>query len=394
MSVFCRQPFDSLFSDSYHMMMPCCYAVTDHPYKTDEDANFKAQHIKDGAYDFYNSEQMKQLRLDMLKPDPLTPLVRDVCRSCIANEANGLPSPRQPLDKPRFGRIINAKMRIFGNTCNLHCFMCNIKNSTGRIKQTKKMMEFNPKVSEFLGYEHIEKFAEDGIGYDLAADNPELFEVQMESLKKLAPKIKTFTIIGGEPFIMPSHYKLLDAMIEIDEAKNINLDYVTNMTKLQWEGCKVIDYIKQFKSVNVRWSVEGYGKWNEYMRHPSIWNQIVENIAELRPHTTTFEANITLSSLSVIQLDKIIDFCNQNNIKYNLNNVIKPEVCRIDALHPDIRKRLAEKYEGTELEFLRESLLEEIPDWEKRWSEFLEYTEAIDHVNETDYKEIFPELVI
>ena len=130
------------------------------------------------------------------------------------------------------------------------------------------------------------------------------------------------------------------------------------------------------------------------MRHPSIWNQIVENIAELRPHTTTFEANITLSSLSVIQLDKIIDFCNQNNIKYNLNNVIKPEVCRIDALHPDIRMRLAEKYEGTELEFLRESLLEEIPDWEKRWSEFLEYTEAIDHVNETDYKEIFPELVI
>jgi len=187
---------------------------------------------------------------------------------------------------------------------------------------------------------------------------------------------------------------LLDAMIEIDEAKNINLDYVSNMTRLQWEGCKVIDYVKKFKSVNVRWSVEGYGEWNEYMRHPSIWNQIVENIVELRPHTTTFEANITLSSLSVIQLDKIIDFCNQNNIKYNLNNVIKPEVCRIDALHPDIRKRLAEKYEGTELEFLRESLLEEIPDWEKRWSEFLEYTEAIDHVNETDYKEIFPELVI
>lgn len=375
------------------MMMPCCYAVCDHPYRTEENANFKAKHIKDGAYEFYNSEQMKQLRLDMLKSDPMTPLVKDVCRNCIANEESGLPSPRHPLDKPVFGRIIDVKMRIFGNSCNLHCFMCNIKNSTGRIKQTKKMIEFNPKVSEYLGYEHIEKFAEDGIGYDLAADNPDLFEIQLNNLKKLAPKIRSFTIIGGEPFIMPSHYKLLDAMIEIGEAKNIGITYISNMTKLQWEGCKVIDYVKEFKHVEVSWSVEGYGKWNDYMRHPSDWNEIIANIDELRPHIAKFLSGITLSSLSVIHLDKIVEFCQQNNIDYKFNNVIKPEVCRVDALHPNIRKRLAKKYEGTDLDFLCESLLEEVPDWEQRWSDFLEYTEAIDYVNKTDFREVYPELL-
>lgn len=393
MSVFCRYPFTHLFSDSYHMMMPCCYAVCDHPYRTEENANFKAKHIKDGAYEFYNSEQMKQLRLDMLKSDPMTPLVKDVCRNCIANEESGLPSPRHPLDKPVFGRIIDVKMRIFGNSCNLHCFMCNIKNSTGRIKQTKKMIEFNPKVSEYLGYEHIEKFAEDGIGYDLAADNPDLFEIQLNNLKKLAPKIRSFTIIGGEPFIMPSHYKLLDAMIEIGEAKNIGITYISNMTKLQWEGCKVIDYVKEFKHVEVSWSVEGYGKWNDYMRHPSDWNEIIANIDDLRPHIAKFKSGITLSSLSVIHLDKIVEFCQQNNIDYKFNNVIKPEVCRVDALHPNIRKRLAKKYEGTDLDFLCESLLEEVPDWEQRWSDFLEYTEAIDYVNKTDFREVYPELL-
>lgn len=393
MSVFCKYPFAHLFSDSYHMMMPCCYAVCDHPYKNEKDANFKAQHLSEGAYEFYNSDQMKQLRLDMLKTDPYTPLVKDVCRNCIATEAKGVPSPRQPLEKPVFGRVIDVKLRIFGNACNLHCFMCNIKNSSGRINQAKKMIEFNPKVSDFLGYEHIEKFEGDGVGYDLAVDNPELFDIQIENLKKLAPKIKSFTIIGGEPFIMPSHYKLLDAMIEIGEAKNIKIIYISNMTKLQWQGCKVIDYVKQFKAVEVSWSVEGYGKWNDYMRHPSDWNEIVANIAELKPYLGHFQAGITLSSLSLIHLDKIIDWCNENDILYKFNHVINPQVCRIDALHPNIRKRLAEKYEGTNLEFLCESLLKEIPDWEQRWSDFLEYTEAIDHVNETDFREVFPELL-
>lgn len=393
MSVFCQYPFNHIYSDAYHMMMPCCNAVCDHPYKTNKDANFKPMHLSEGAYKFYNSDQMRQLRLDMLKSDPYTPLVKDVCRSCIANEKNGLPSLRKSLDRPVFGRIIDVKLRIFGNACNLHCFMCNIKNSSGRIKQAKKMIEFNPKVSNFLGYEHIKKFEEDGIGYDLAVDNPELFDIQIENLKKLAPKIKSFTIIGGEPFIMPSHYKLLDAMIEIDEAKNINLIYISNMTKLQWEGCKVIDYVKKFKSVEVSWSVEGYGKWNDYMRHPSEWNEIIANIVELKPHLERFQAGITLSSLSVIHLDKIVEFCQQNNIEYRFNNINKPEVCRVDALHPNIRKRLAKKYEGTDLDFLCKSLLKEVPDWEQRWSDFLEYTEAIDYVNKTDFREVFPELL-
>ena len=93
---------------------------------------------------------------------------------------------------------------------------------------------------------------------------------------------------------MPSHYKLLDAMIEIGEAKNIKIIYISNMTKLQWQGCKVIDYVKQFKAVEVSWSVEGYGKWNDYMRHPSDWNEIVANIAELKPYLGHFQAGITL----------------------------------------------------------------------------------------------------
>ena len=289
------------------MMMPCCYTVCDHPYKSEKNASFKAVHLKEGAYKFYKSKPMSQLRLDMMKPDPLTPLVKDVCRNCIAAEEAGLPSPRKPLDKIPFGRVIDIKMRIWGNACNLSCFMCNIKNSSSRQLQAKKLVEYNPKVREFLGVDHVDNFNDGEIGYDLAVDNPELFQIQLDSFKKLAPKINSFTIIGGEPFVMPSHYKLLDMLIESGESKNIKIIYISNMTTLHWNEKKITDYFNHFKQVEISWSVEGYGKYNDYMRHGSNWDKIIENIKEFTPHLTRFQAGITLSSLSVLQLDKLVN---------------------------------------------------------------------------------------
>lgn len=394
MGVFCQFPFNHIYSDAYHMMTPCCWSIVDHPYKNDE-SQFKAVHLREGIDNFFHSDEMKQLRLDMMKSDPYTPLVNDVCRKCIAAEKEGLPSKRVPLDHIPFGRNLIVKLRIFGNACNLHCYMCNPEHSSGRIHQASQMIAYNPKVKDFIGYDVAQDFKVDGEGYDLAIDNPELFDTQIENLKKLAPKIKEFTIIGGEPFIMPSHYKVLDAMIEIGEAKNINLFYVSNMTTLQWQGCKVLDYVKQFKNVNVNWSVESYGKYNDYIRHPSNWNEIVENIKILKPYCGGFDPAITLSALSVIHLDELCDWILDNGLPLRLESsslVVRPEVCRMDSLHPNIRKRLVKKYRGTRYEFLCKTLEKEVANWEQRWSDMLEYLDAIDHVNGTDYKETFPEL--
>ena len=390
--VYCRYPFTHLYSDSYHMMMPCCYAVTDHPYKSRENTSFKSTHLKDGAYEFFKSEQMSQLRLDMMKPDPLTPLVKDVCRDCIAAEEAGITSPRKPLPQLRFGRVLDVKMRLWGNACNLACFMCNIKASSKRQEQAKKLAEYNPKIGEWLELDQVDKFDQEGMVYDLAVDNPELFDIQLESFKKLSKKIKSFHIIGGEPFVMPSHYKLLDMLIEIGESKNIALLYTSNMTVLHWQEKKIIDYFKHFKQVDITWSVEAVGKYNDYMRFYSKWDQIEENIRMIVPYLNEFTAGITLSSLSIFHLDEIVDYCVARNIPYKFNIVVTPKVCRMEVIHPSIRKKLAEKYKGTRLDFLCETLLSKVDDWEERWNNFLEYTEAIDHVNKTNYKEVFPEL--
>lgn len=393
MNPFCKRPFDHFFSDAFQMMQPCCIAHCKHPYKNNDDAQFNAVHLSEGVYEFYTSEQMKQLRSDMLKDDPLTPLVKDVCRNCIEMEEKGLPSLRKPLGEvDLLGRVLEIKMKIFGNKCNLRCYMCNLKNSSTRQQQAEKLIEYNPKVSEFLEYDQVQKFNDEIGGFDLSINNPDLFNRIIEDFKKLSKRIRTFTIYGGEPFIIESHYRLLDAMIEVGEAENISLNYDSNLTVLQWSKYKIIDYINKFSNVVLSWSVEGYGKYNDYIRYPSNWDTIASNLQEIRPHVNKLKASITLSSLSVLHLDKLIDYLQDNSIDYTFNYVLTPVVCSLKSLHPNIRKRLSKKYKDTNLDFLCEDLMEEVSDWEQRWSDMLEYLDAIDHVNKTNWKETFPEL--
>jgi len=378
--------FTQLYSDVYGMMMPCCHAVCNHPNKDDQSL-FDPMHISEGPYKFFKSKQMRQLRLDMMKINPYTPLVNDVCRNCIKEESDGLPSSRIQYEGKTFGRVLDVKLRIFGRKCNLQCFMCNLKNSSGRVEQAHKMVEYNPKVSEFLDYENQLQG-----GYDLSVDNPEAFDEQLKGLQALASRIKSINIIGGEPFVMPSHYALLDALIQCGEAKNIELSYTSNMTMLQWSNHHIYDYISKFGGCNMMWSVEGVGKYNDYMRFPSNWNTIQKNIEELRPYTKWFGASVTLSALSVLRLDELVGWCSSKDIIIDYNIVEDPEVCRIDALHPNIRKNLSDKYRFTKLEFLCRELDKEVEDWERKWSDFKEYIDAVDYANRTNYREVFPEL--
>jgi hypothetical protein len=41
---------------------------------------------------------------------------------------------------------------------------------------------------------------------------------------------------------------------------------------------------------------------------------------------------------------------------------------------------------------LCKELDKEVEGWEQKWSDFKEYIDAIDHVNRTDYRKVFPEL--
>ena len=153
MSVFCSYPWKQLFSDSYGVYMPCCMATVDHPHNGcwhGAKSDFPAPKVSEvSPSDYFYSDYMKQLRSDM-RGGKTTPLIEKVCANCINEEKEGRKGQRVPEYKEPLGRVIEVKLRLYGNVCNLSCYMCRIKDSSSRIKQTEKLMQIDPHLNLVL----------------------------------------------------------------------------------------------------------------------------------------------------------------------------------------------------------------------------------------------------
>ena len=71
-------------------------------------------------------------------------------------------------------------------------------------------------------------------------------------------------LIGGEMMIH-RHFKFLEECVESGDAKNMILQYDTNLTNIPE---KVLGYWSHFKELWIGFSIDGMGPELEYMRAP------------------------------------------------------------------------------------------------------------------------------
>jgi len=62
---------------------------------------------------------------------------------------------------------------------------------------------------------------------------------------------------GGEPFLEPTNYMILDRIIELGYAKNIILDLTTNGTIVD---DRIFSYSEKFRQIKLHISIEGTGQ--------------------------------------------------------------------------------------------------------------------------------------
>ena len=73
---------------------------------------------------------------------------------------------------------------------------------------------------------------------------------------------------GGESLIIYEHYELLEECIKRGHAKNIELRY--NSNAVEWRD-DLFDLWAEFKRVRFHYSIDAYGRQNDYIRFPSQW---------------------------------------------------------------------------------------------------------------------------
>ncbi len=359
-SPFCILPWIHSFVNSNGNYQVCCTSEEHHIAITDNDGkpfNIKDQPTQD---QIMNSDFMKKIRKDMLQGK-----WNKVCTRCLVTElADGV--SRREIENKSYDDIIVSTVLTtrpdgtipvkyksidyrLGNLCNLQCRMCGPHSSNAWLKDWNKVKPDSEKMNdtrriELENYDWIEKdylFLE--------------FQKKLEHCEHLH-------FAGGEPLITPQMSRMLKYCIDNDYAKNITLTYNTNLTKLPEP---VLELWKYFKSIRLLCSIDGFGKVNEYVRHPAKWDVIDRNLTYLDDNASKYHIDEILLSCTVqiyniLELPDLYNYLKKFKVivpALNLINLHIPNYLQSSVL-PEEAKLIANKRLGEFYTKLKEELPE------------------------------------
>lgn len=300
---FCYLPFGSVAIEPDGTLKPCCIAK---PFKESiNSTNF------DSIDDLVNSPPYKRIRKEMLQGT--APFECDECfvYKNQHREASNREYVKEINDVDLYNedysvnKIVYTDLRL-SNTCNLKCRMCchNLSSSW----------------YEFWGYiQNNPDYLENNTKFIKAAD---------DSIKKFSNQnindIKKIYLAGGEPFITPSTYELLDRFSD-EQASNVTVLVNTNLSTLEFKGENVLDKLKRFKYIEIACSCDGYGEIGEFQRPGFKTQRFFSNfkkLIDLAEKYNKFEISIDYT-ISTINMYHVFDF-----IKYVHNNYIHADNIR------------------------------------------------------------------
>ncbi|MDR3607775.1 MAG: twitch domain-containing radical SAM protein [Oligoflexia bacterium] len=364
-----------------------------------------------------NSRYMKEVRLKMLSGE-----WPEFCHRCEVTEKTGGTSRRNSENSRYSGiigdliretaedgtipvRIRSADYRL-GNLCNLACRMCNPRASSQWIKNwndvDQNLFKLSPeRAREFSEYDWYQK--------------PNL----MENIKTQVPVLEHLHFAGGEPLIVPEMAKILEYCVAEGHAAHIRLTYNTNITKIPE---KVKRLWPRFNGVQLLCSVDGYGELNEFIRHPSSWKTIDQNLRELDRSFDEYglsEVQIMTTSqvYNILSLDPLFDYLAENMTRVSqiphLIDLHYPLYYRTQILPPGLKKiarerlrnilkRTQERIEAGKIPRSQSYLLDplvgvlnfiDLEDHREAIPEFVRAAKSKDRMRGQDTFKLLPELV-
>jgi len=320
---FCFLPFVSgLVSLKGDLKVCCKIDQTKTEYK-----NFKPKNIrKDDIFDWWKDDYHQYLRNEFLKGNK-----PKECSKCWEIEAEGFSSLRQRKNKTYKIEWVIKNLKYlnklqeeasdlpidweirFTNLCNLKCQMCSGNASSKLLYENKKI--FNLLNTKLRPDEEEEKNLNQ-LDYDFN-------EYSLQQLGKIVEHpLKIIHLRGGEPFMIPKIKKYLARLVERNIAKDILIQLTTNGTIYDSE---IVEILKEFKKVQLMWSAESTEKQNDYLRYPSNWNTIKNNILNYSQiKNTSIYVSSVLTNYSVLYIDQIIKFAQEHNFNQHVEIAKKP----------------------------------------------------------------------
>jgi len=420
----------------------CCQANTSiskgiHRKKDGTAYNAKYDNLDEAR----NSDLAKQVRLSMLKGTD-----HEACIRCDREDASGVNSRRQyenelwnnrfNFDKAKAitksdGSINTEEVPVmyydlrFGNFCNLKCRMCGPTDSHQWYEDHVKVWG-----QETFDDSHgkVELIKNEKNRYIVKYDDYNWFDSDefWQQIDKNIPNIRQIHTVGGEPLLIDKHYDLLERCIDLGYAKDIIVEYNTNLVNVPKRAW---DIWPKFKRVQLGISIDAVGDLNDYIRNPSNFQKLAENLHKIDNSPGDIRAWIacTIQVYNVAYLPDFMKWIIQQNFKkigvntskpilnphplHNprfLNTKILPKEAKdfvktkyneyyiwldnylmtanLDETMKDAYKKASKKI----LESYYDMMIAE--DWSDELDKFWKYTMRLDNIRNENFKDVAPEL--
>jgi len=343
--------------------------------------------------EIWNNERYREVRRHMLQ----NRLLGKYCSACYQREDGSINwTERQRLNKEfpigfdfakqtdidgSFNKIDIRYLDIrFNNLCNLKCRTCGPHWSTQWA---------------------TEMGLDDTVQYN-------------RSWQKLIPYLDNLEKVyfaGGEPLMQREHYDFLEHLLE--KNPNVQLLYTSNFTRLKLGNRHVMDYWSQFRLVEAVASIDHFGKHAAYVRTGSDYENIKQNIQEVKSYgINTVRPSVT-SVLSLYNVTRIGDFVKQlwqddiiSDMRQIVFNMLVNPAKQNALIMPERARDLALENIQQGIDFVQEKgddpeKLISMQKWiEHHWQhdaelfkQFVEYNLHLDKIRNTRFEDFYPEFV-
>lgn len=312
----CNLPWHHLSVHPHSTCSVCCEAKHDNGAPGDAISRVNGNRIHhsvktDSITSIINSDNYKTIRKDML--EGRIPLA---CEGCWKTEQAGGKSKRikeswRDIDYDAITRedgyiepdLVTVELRL-GNYCNLKCRSCNAESSTSWISDYRKLKN---KIDLPSGYDKL--IASSTTSYNWV-DDPSFYD----DLITNSPNIQSFFISGGEPFLVPKHFYLLERLIS-EGRTDIEISYHTNLNYDMSKLKSSLELLKKFNKVTLNLSIDDVHDRNTYIRAGSNWDLMIKNLHIFyKEYPFRYNITQTFNAYNFFYAEELELFLNNENI--------------------------------------------------------------------------------
>ena len=343
---FCMAPWTHTYISPQSERRLCCASREEHSFQkqyidSSNDESYGEIKVSKTALEDYNpislkehwnSEYMKNIRKKLMAGETISQC--DVCNKDILSVStyrqwftgnlfkDKIQEAFDSTDDDGFTTMepISFDYR-FSNLCNFKCRMCGEQLSSSWEAEKKINNMWSPENQSFMIPE-IKKAME---SFQTTVVEPEFKDAVSRGI------VEEIYWVGGEPLMYDIHWWTLEEMVKNNSAKNCYLRYNSNLSRVEYNGKNLYDYLPKFKDWLMCASIDGTGEIVEFIRKGIVWEKWLDNFKQglLVPGgKDKMLLDLTITGPGMFSLKDLFDL--------SLELDVKIETKIMFAFHPDI----------------------------------------------------------